>query len=291
MRLDNQRESTNVERRRGGRSKAAMGGGVGAIVMALVAIFLFNEDPQKVLSQMGQGQSQQGDAKPLTPRQEAMDKFVRQIKGSTEDVWIKIFREAGSEYRIPKLVNYDGMTRMKTGGVADSRMGPFYLPAEETVYLDTSFFDQMDRELGGGGDFAYAYVIAHEVGHHIQKLTGKTDFVHSKKGRISEIEYNRLSVRLELQADFYAGVWAHHDNKDYRRRTGENRLERGDVHEAMRSAKAIGDDTLQRNAGQRVQPESFSHGTSEQRMRWFDKGLRSGDLNQGDTFAVPYNQL
>jgi predicted metalloprotease len=256
MRLDNQRESTNVERRRGGRSKAAMGGGVGAIVMALVAIFLFNEDPQKVLSQMGQGQSQQGDAKPLTPRQEAMDKFVRQIKGSTEDVWIKIFREAGSEYRIPKLVNYDGMTRMKTGGVADSRMGPFYLPAEETVYLDTSFFDQMDRELGGGGDFPY--VIAHEVGHHIQKLTGKTDFVHSKKGRISEIEYNRLSVRLELQADFYAGVWAHHDNENYRREHGENRLEPGDVQEAMNSAKAIGDDTLQKNAGQRVQPETFN---------------------------------
>jgi predicted metalloprotease len=243
------------------------------------------------MSQMGQGQTQQGEVKPQTEREKQIDKFVRQVKGSTEDVWTELFRQAGSTYKVPKLVNYDGMTRMKTGGVADSRMGPFYLPAEETIYIDTSFFNQMDKDLGGGGDFAYAYVIAHEVGHHVQKLTGKTTFVHSQKGRISDAEYNQLSVRLELQADFYAGVWAHHANEEKRRTNGQNLLEEGDIEEAMNSARAIGDDTLQRNAGQRVQPETFNHGTSEQRMKWFIKGIRTGDLNQGDTFSIPYNQL
>lgn len=292
MRLDDLRESKHVERRRGrGGKKTAMGGGLGAIVMAVIAIFVFKQDPAQVMSQMGQGQQQQGQAKPLTEREAKIDRFVRLIKGSTEEVWTDLFRQAGSQYRIPALINYDGMTRMKTGGVADSRMGPFYLPSEETIYIDTSFFGQMDRDLGGGGDFAYAYVIAHEVGHHIQKLTGKTTFVHQQKGRISDTEYNRLSVRLELQADFYAGVWAHHANKKNREMNGRDLLEEGDIQEAMRSAKAIGDDTLQRNAGQRIQPESFNHGTSEQRLNWFLKGIRTGDVNQGDTFNVPYHQL
>jgi len=291
MRLEGQRESKNVERRRGGGKGVAMGGGIGAIIMAIIAIFVLKKDPAKVMSQMGQGQTQQGESKPQTEREKQIDKFVRQVKGSTEDVWTKLFQQAGSTYKIPKLVNYDGMTRMKTGGVADSRMGPFYLPAEETIYIDTSFFNQMDKDLGGGGDFAYAYVIAHEVGHHVQKLTGKTTFVHSQKGRNSDAQYNQLSVRLELQADFYAGVWAHHANEEKRRTKGQNLLEEGDIEEAMNSARAIGDDTLQKNAGQRIQPESFNHGTSEQRMRWFIKGIRTGDLNQGDTFSIPYNQL
>ncbi len=293
MRLEGQRESQHVERRRGGGGKkVAMGGGIGAIIMALIAIFVMNKPVSQVVGEIAQNQgSQQGQAKPLTPRQQAIDKFVRQVKGSTEEVWTKLFREAGAQYTIPKLVNYDGMTRMKTGGVADSRMGPFYVPDEETIYIDTSFFDQMDRDLGGGGDFAYAYVIAHEVGHHIQKLTGKTTFVHNQRKTLPPAEYNKLSVRLELQADFFAGVWAHHANEQRRLTKGSNLLEEGDIQEAMRSAKAIGDDTLQRNAGRRVQPETFNHGTSEQRMRWFVKGIRSGDLSQGDTFNIPYSQL
>ncbi len=270
-----------------------MSGGLGAIVMAVIAIVVFKTPPEEALKNLTQqqGQAQQGPAKPQTEREKEIDEFVRSIKGSTEEVWTNIFREKSSKYRIPKLVNYDGSTSTGTDLVADARMGPFYLPSKETIYIDTSFFGQMDRELGGGGDFAYAYVIAHEVGHHIQKLTGKTDFVHGQKGRISETEYNQLSVRLELQADFYAGVWAHHANKAHRRTEGIDLLEEGDIEEAMSSAKAIGDDTLQKNAGRRVQPESFSHGTSEQRMRWFVKGIRSGDIKQGDTFTIDYRNL
>ncbi len=298
MRWKNLRESENVERRRGGGGKGvAMGGGIGAIIMAIIAIFVLNQDPAKVMSQMAQQKQQQGPAIPQTEREKEIDQFVRSIKGSTEEIWTKLLSQNGGrqnfppQYRIPKLVNYDGMTRMKTGGVADARMGPFYLPAEETIYIDTSFFNQMDRDLGGGGDFAYAYVIAHEVGHHVQKLTKMTDYVHSRKGRIPDAQYNQLSVRLELQTDFYAGVWAHHANEQHRRAKGTNLLEEGDIEEAMNSAQAIGDDTLQKNAGQKIQPESFNHGTSKQRMNWFIKGLRTGDISQGNTFSIDYRDL
>ena len=272
-----------------------MGGGIGAIVMALIAVFVFNGDPSDVLNQLGQSQNQSqiqdAPARPQTPREKEIDDFILGIKGSTEDVWTQIFRENGKKYRPPKLINYDHTTPTGTNLVADARMGPFYLPVKETIFIDTAFFRQMDRELGGGGDFAYAYVIAHEVGHHIQKLAGKTDYVHGKKGRISESSYNRLSVRLELQADFYAGVWAHHANKQHREIHGVDLLEEGDIEEALNSAKAIGDDTLQRGAGRRVQPETFSHGTSGQRMRWFIKGIRSGNILEGNTFDVPYSDL
>ena len=197
------------------------------------------------------------------------------------------------------MVSYNGMTRMRTGGVADSRMGPFYLPAEQTVYLDHNFFRQMAREYKAKGDFAYAYVIAHEVGHHVQNLRGMTDFVHSRKGRVSESQYNRLSVRLELQADFLAGVWAHHADREMRAEHGHPLLEPGDIEEAMRAAKAIGDDALQRKAQGYVVEDSFTHGTSEQRLRWFMKGFRSGNLaagdeifdNDGRRFRIPYEQL
>lgn len=293
MRWENLRKSENTERRRGGGGRAVIGGGIGTIIMAVIAIFVFKQPAGDVLGQLGQGsgQTQQGPAKPQTEQEKKIDEFVSRIQGSTEDIWSRLLPQYGIQYRAPKLVNYDGSTPMRTGGVADSRMGPFYLPAEETVYIDTSFFKQMDNDLGGGGDFAYAYVIAHEVGHHVQKLTGATDKVHGSKGRISEVEYNQLSVRLELQADFYAGVWAHHANAKHRAEKGENLLEEGDIEEAMNSAKAIGDDTLQRKAGGRVQPESFSHGTSAQRLKWFIKGLKTGDLEQGDTFGINYRDL
>jgi len=289
MRWEKLRKSEHTERRRGGGKGAAMGGGIGAIIMALIAIFIFKNDPGEVLQNLSQGQ--QGAAKPQTEQQEQIEQFVSRIQGSTEDVWSELFRKAGSQYDIPKLISYDHRTPTKSGGVADAAMGPFYIPVEETIYIDTAFFGQMDRDLGGGGDFAYAYVIAHEVGHHVQKLTGKTNDVHSQKGRIPDAQYNQLSVRLELQADFYAGVWAHHANKSALAEDGQPLLEEGDIEEAMNSAKAIGDDTLQSKSGRQIDPETFNHGTSEQRQRWFLKGLRSGDINQGDTFNIPYRQL
>lgn len=289
MRWKNLRESENSERRRGGGRGTAAKGGIGAIIMAVIAIFVFKQNPGDVLQSLVQGQGQTQQAK--TGDTSEVDEFVRRIQGSTEDVWTKLFRQQGERYEIPKLINYDHRTPMKSGGVADARMGPFYLPAEKTIYIDTAFFDQMDRELGGGGDFAYAYVIAHEVGHHVQRLKGATSMVHNARGTISEAAYNRLSVRLELQADFYAGVWAHHANKDQLAKNGQPLLEKGDIEEAMNSAKAIGDDTLQRNAGRQVDPETFNHGTSEQRMRWFLKGLETGDPDQGDTFNPPYSHL
>jgi len=293
MRWKNLKKSQNVERRHGGSGgkNVAMGGGLGALIMALIAIFVFKQDPTQALSNLGGGQTQQTAAKPQTERQKEIDEFVVRILGSTEEVWGKIFQQAGSRYRQPSLINYDGSTPMSSGGIADSRMGPFYVPSEEKIYIDTAFFDQMDRDLGGGGDFAYAYVIAHEVGHHIQKLTGRTDYVHGQKRSLSPEAYNRLSVRLELQADFYAGVWAHHANKAHRAKHGTNLLDEGDIEEAMRSARAIGDDALQRQAGQRVRPETFNHGTSKQRIKWFLKGIKTGDVNQRDTFNIDYRDL
>ena len=217
--------------------------------------------------------------------------FIKAIKGSTEDVWTELYRQSGKRYRAPKIHDYNGKMRMESGGTADARMGPFYVPSEENIYLDTSFFHTMEKTLGGGGDFAYAYVIAHEVGHHIQKLTGYTDKVHKQHGRIPKAEYNQLSVRLELQADFYAGVWAHHADKNMRRTEGHGLLEEGDVEEAMNAAQAIGDDALQTQAGGPVRKETFTHGTSAQRLRWFMKGFKTGDPNQGNTFEGDYNRL
>lgn len=292
MRWENLRRSENNERRRGGGGKGvAMGGGLGAILMAAIAIFFLKQDPSAVISQMGQGQGPQGEAKPLTPEQEKVDDFVRSIQGSTEDVWSRLLPKYGIEYRAPSLIIYDGSTPMRSGGHADARMGPFYVPSEETMYIDTTFFKQMDTDLGGGGDFAYAYVVAHEAAHHIQKLTGATTKVHGSRGQVPDIEYNQLSVRLELQADFYARVWAHHANKDHRAKHGTNLLEEGDIEEAINSAKAIGDDALQRKATGRTQPETFNHGTSQQHLNWFIRGIKTGDPQEGDTFSIPYSQL
>lgn len=220
-----------------------------------------------------------------------MHEFIESIKGSCEDVWTQIFRQAGSQYRPAKMISYSGATRMRTGGVADARMGPFYVPMEGTIYLDTDFFRKMKQEMRAGGDFAYAYVIAHEVAHHVQTLLGTTKEVSSKRGRIPERDYNRLSVRLELQADFLAGVWAHYANKDMIARTGQSMMEEGDIQEAMRAAQAVGDDTIQYQSTGRIVEESFTHGTSEQRLRWFMRGFKSGNLELGDTFSIPYSQL
>lgn len=268
-----------------------MGGGCGMILILIIAIAL-GVNPMEFLSQGGASAvSQQGSPQTSSAESDEMLDFVSAVLGSTEEEWTKIFRENRREYRMPKLINYSGSTRMRTGEVAQAATGPFYLPAEETVYLDTDFFYQLrklSRDRTKDYDFAPAYVVAHEVAHHVQNLLGYTDLVHSKNGRIPQSEYNKLSVRLELQADFLAGVWAHHANQRHQREKGVPLLEAGDIEEAMRAAKAIGDDALQ---GGQVRPDSFTHGTSEQRLRWFSQGLKTGDIRQADTFGVPYERL
>lgn len=219
-----------------------------------------------------------------TSEEEALADFSKQIFAGTEDVWTEIFRSMGREYEPPRLVLYTGSTTSGCGN-ADASIGPFYCSADQSVYIDLSFFQNMRRTLGADGDFAYAYVIAHEVGHHVQYLLGTLDEAHSMMQRVSEREANRLSVRLELQADFFAGIWAYHDNRMF------GSLEPGDVQEAVDAAGKIGDDYLQKKAQGYAVPDSFNHGTSEQRSRWLQKGLRTGDVSLGDTFSPDYSSL
>lgn len=283
MRLDGRRKSTNVDDRRGLRGGTKLvGGGIVGILIALAAAF-FGGDIGSILSQlaggMGAGESQ--TATPYTPsaEEEALADFSKQIFAGTEDVWTEIFRQNGLEYEPPKLVLYTGATSSGCGN-ADASIGPFYCSADESVYIDLSFFQNMRRDLGADGDFAYAYVIAHEVGHHVQHLLGILEKTHSKMQRLGETQANRLSVCLELQADFYAGVWAYHDNMMF------GSLEPGDIEEAVDAAAKIGDDYLQKRAQGYAVPDSFNHGTSEQRAQWLQLGLRTGDISRGDTFSA-----
>ena len=297
MRWEKLRRSQNVEDRRGQRASrrpAAAGGGFGLILILILA-FVFKVNPLELLSQSGGslGQQQSQTPQQTSAESDEMAAYVSAVLGSTEEEWSQIFAQYNLQYRPAKLINYSGSTRMRSGGVAQAATGPFYIPAEETVYLDTQFFyqlRQMSRDRTRDYDFAPAYVIAHEVAHHVQKLLGYTDKVHNQRRLIPKTQYNQLSVRLELQADFLAGVWAHHANKRMMATEGVSLLEEGDIEEAMRAAQAIGDDALQSQSGH-IRPDSFTHGTSEQRLRWFTKGLKSGDPNQGDTFKVPYNRL
>lgn len=297
MRWEKLRRSQNVEDRRGQRASrrpAAAGGGFGLILILILA-FVFKVNPLELLSQSGGslGQQQSQTPQQTSAESDEMAAYVSAVLGSTEEEWSQIFAQYNLQYRPAKLINYSGSTRMRSGGVAQAATGPFYIPAEETVYLDTQFFyqlRQMSRDRTRDYDFAPAYVIAHEVAHHVQKLLGYTDKVHNQRRLIPKTQYNQLSVRLELQADFLAGVWAHHANKRMMATEGVTLLEEGDIEEAMRAAQAIGDDALQSQSGH-IRPDSFTHGTSEQRLRWFTKGLKSGDPNQGDTFKVPYNRL
>ena len=213
-----------------------------------------------------------------------MGAYLATMKADNEDVWSRIFKAEGKTYQPAKLVIYSEKTIMP-GGLADSRLGPFYLPANQTIYIDPDFFNELTQRFGAPGDFAQAYVLAHEVGHHVQHLLGYMDQVHGQQGRVSQAEFNQLSVRLELQADFLAGVFARQADEQF------DFLETGDIEEAMNCAHAIGDDTLQRHGGGKVMPDSFTHGTSEQRARWFMKGYRTGRLQDGDTFGIPYDQL
>ena len=298
MKWKNLRRSGNVEDRRGRRMSTkrakpiVVSGGCGTIIVALVLMFVFRVDPSFLLN-MGSTSAPSLPA-PEPQTQSANDElgeFVKAIKGSCEDVWSKIFARQGYKYRPARVVHYSGATRLKRGGVAHARMGPFYLPAEETIYIDTDFFRLMKQQYRAGGDFAYAYVISHEAAHHVQNLLGYTNQVFKKRARLSESEGNKLSVRLELQADFLAGVWAHYADKEMRGRTGQHMMEEGDIQEAMRAAQAIGDDALQRSSQGYVVEDSFTHGTSEQRLRWFMKGFKTGDVKRGDTFSIPYNRL
>jgi uncharacterized protein len=277
------RQSENVEdvRGGGGRRIAAVGGGLGAIIIALVVLFLGGkpEDVVQVL-QPQQGRLQApASPREMSPEEKAAGEFAGVVLADTEDVWKALFQDLGRTYREPKMVLFTGATRSGCGA-ARASTGPFYCPADEKVYIDLSFLDELQRRLNAPGDFAAAYVIAHEVGHHVQKLLGIMDQVDRARSQMSEQEYNELSVRLELQADFFAGVWAHHAQRT------KNILEAGDIEEGMNAASAVGDDRIQRQSQGYVSPESFTHGTSEQRLRWFLKGYKTGDMGQGDTFRA-----
>ncbi|MHC5543765.1 KPN_02809 family neutral zinc metallopeptidase, partial [Singulisphaera rosea] len=225
------------------------------------------------------GPNPPGAEAPVDPAQEERVSFVKVVLRDTEDVWDELFREAGRTYEKPKLVLFSESTQSGCG-FASSAVGPFYCPADSKVYLDLGFFDELNRKFRAPGDFAQAYVVAHEVGHHVQNLLGRSAKFDAMRRRMDEVEANALSVRMELQADFYAGVWAHHADKM------KNILEDGDVESALRAATAIGDDTLQKRSQGHVVPDAFTHGTSEQRVRWFRKGLETGDVRQGDTFQA-----
>lgn len=281
MRLDNERESSNVEDRRGGGGLpiGGKGIGIGTIALALVAMY-FGVDPSVVLN-IGQDLNQQAPAEAQAiPKDDPMAIFVAKVLGSTEDTWGKIFAEANQQYPAPKLVLFSGQTPTACG-TGQAAKGPFYCPGDSKVYIDLQFYQEMKSRFNAPGDFAQAYVIAHEVGHHIQNVVGTSGKVQqARQNARSEAEANQLSVRLELQADCYAGVWAHHAD-------GANRiLEAGDVEEAMTAAAAIGDDALQKQAQGYAVPDSFTHGTSAQRVRWFNQGLKVGDVNKCDTFSA-----
>jgi predicted metalloprotease len=252
-----------------------LGGGIGTVVL-VVLYLLLGGDPQALFnSQQAQlPESAQYDSQ--APRDEA-SKFVRVVLADTEDAWNEVFRQMGRQYQEPRLVLFTDMIQSGCG-FASGATGPFYCPQDRQVYIDLGFFRQLQDRLGAGGDFAEAYVIAHEVGHHVQNLLGISDRVQAARGRVSQAEYNQLSVRLELQADFLAGVWARYTDRV------KHVVEAGDIEEAMRAASAVGDDRLQSRSRGYVVPDSFTHGTSEQRVRWFRRGYETGDLRQGDTF-------
>ena len=288
MKLDGRRESTNVEDRRGKKTVAAAGGlGLGGIIIAIIIMFM-GGDPSALTEQMQSGSSTEyvDDGKDYSQVDVELMTFCKQILAGTEDVWAQEFKKMGRTYQPPKMVIFSDAVNSGCGN-ATSASGPFYCSADETVYLDLEFFKSMKSQIGADGDFAYAYVIAHEVGHHVQNQLGILGQAHEKMARAGKDtkEYNETSVRLELQADFFAGIWAHHDNEMF------GSLEDGDIEEALNAASKIGDDYLQKQAYGRTMPETFNHGTSAQRSRWLKKGITTGDINQGDTFSPAYSSL
>lgn len=277
MRWRGRQGSGNVEDRRGmgGGGKIAIGGGAGLIIV--IISLLLGQNPLDLINAGGGSQALE-QQQPISEEENQQAEFVRVVLKDTEDVWHALFQERGETYQEPRLVLFTGSDQSGCG-VASAAMGPFYCPLDSKVYIDLSFYNDLQSRFGAPGDFAMAYVIAHEVGHHVQHLWGITDKVHSLRERLSEEENNRLSVKLELQADFLAGVFAHHAHQL------NNILEAGDIEEALAAANAIGDDRLQKQSQGYVVPDAFTHGTSEQRMYWFKKGFDTGDLDQGDTFS------
>ena len=278
MRWRDQRESDNVEDRRSLSGRGlAVGGGLGGLVIVVI-VLLLGGDPQVLLRQAGEN-TEVGTqtSSPFAPEEDELKKFVSVVLADTEDVWRDTFQQLGHAYREPKLVLFRGQVQSACG-VAGTAVGPFYCPGDEKVYIDLAFYQELKTRFRAPGDFAQAYVIAHEVGHHVQKLLGISDKVSAMQARASEGAANRLSVRLELQADFLAGLWAHYAQE-------KGIVEPGDLEEALRAASAIGDDRIQMRSQGYVVPDSFTHGTSEQRFHWFQKGFVTGDLRQSDTFA------
>lgn len=279
MRLNGRRESNNVDDRRGQSSGiSGIGGlGIGGIIIAALVTWFMGGNPLDVLQQVDPSSlniTQQAEGgREFTEEEQELAKFSSQILAGTEDVWTEEFKKMGRTYVAPKMVLYTGSTNTACGN-GSAAMGPFYCSGDQTVYIDLSFFMDMKKQLGADGDFAYAYVIAHEVGHHVQYLLGFLDKVHSQMSRVSQTESNKLSVGLELQADYYAGVWAHHDNKMF------GSLEDGDIEEAINCAGKIGDDYLQKKARGYAQPETFNHGTSAQRTQWLNQGIKTGDTSR-----------
>lgn len=283
MRWQNRRLSDNVEDRRG--SGGGGGGGIrnlgiGGVIIIVVLALITKQSPTQLLSKVSQSSgtnTAQESSQTVTKASDEEAQFASTVLANTEDVWTELFKEMNKEYQAPKMVLFSDVDQSGCG-TAQSAMGPFYCPADDRVYLDLTFFQEMETRFKVVGDFSKAYVIAHEVGHHIQNLLGISRKVQAMRSQLSEKEYNKLSVKLELQADFLAGVWAHHAQRM------DNILDPGDIEEALNAASAVGDDKLQEAANGRVVPDAFTHGTSAQRMRWFKKGFETGDIKQGDTF-------
>ena len=281
MKFKGRRQSSNVEdlrtSGRGRRSVGFKGGIIGTLAIALV-IYLLGGNPLVVLNLASTGSQQMKSSEPLSAKDVEMGEFVSVVLADTEEVWHRLFSEMGYTYREPKLVLFRSSVESACG-FAQSATGPFYCPGDEKVYLDLEFLELLQQRLGAEGDFAIAYIIAHEVGHHVQRLLGTMDILDDARGRVSQSDMNELTVRLELQADFLAGVWIHHAQKMF------NIMETGDLDEALNAASAVGDDRIQMNQQGYVVPDSFTHGTSAQRKNWLKKGIQTGDYGQGDTFS------
>lgn len=279
MRWKGRRQSQNVEDRRGmSRKQGIAVGGIGSIIMALIAIFVLGQDPLQVLSQVTTQQSAPASsAAPRSAEENEAAEFVSVVLADTEEVWTELFQASGSRYQVPTLVLFTGSTDTACG-FGQAATGPFYCPGDQKVYIDLAFLGQLQR-MGARGDFSVAYVIAHEVGHHVQTLTGVSREVRAAQQRASQQQQNALQVRMELQADCYAGIWAKRADRRF------SILEAGDIEEALSAATAVGDDTIQRQSGRRIQPESFTHGSARERMDWFSRGYKSGSVGSCDTFA------
>ena len=280
MKWRGRRQSDNLEDRRGssGRGKLIAGGGIIGVIF-VIAQFILSDGDISVLDQLDNSAVSTEETRELTPEEKELGEFTATVLADTEDVWNNIFREYNQDYREPGMVLFTDAVQTACGG-ASAASGPFYCPADQKLYMDLSFFEELRNRFGAeGGDFAIAYVMAHEVGHHVQNLLGTATKVRQLQQRAGQVEANELSVALELQADFYAGVWAYHNQKY---------LQEGDIQEALSAANAVGDDAIQKKVAGRVNPDSFTHGTSEQRMKWFMKGFKTGDIRLGDTFSEGY---